>query len=283
MPITIPTTSGAVTLVESPDGYEKGMDRGEPYVVKQYHLDDWSKADAVVNAMTGTIQLTGGSGGDVLRVPPHVCPESPNLACTSIRVVGWGEQLSGAEPEYEKAVLEVRYGVSSWVPTATLDPDGLIVFPNSETGGQPYTYALCDIQIGSETVRLPTAAYKYQTAPQHKLNLQVNYEVSVATLTFTRKFMPYLDLGTLLDKVRRLNDTTTFGIGRGKLQYVGASTRTEFISDGKRSKELALTFRWRENDWNKVLRDDDASWDFAVTDGGANMYSYENFNTSLLK
>lgn len=280
MPITIATAAGAVTLKESPDGYDKGSDRGEPYVVKEYHLDDYSQANAVVNAMMGTVSL---SGTDVLRVPPHVCPESPNLACLNVRVIGWGERITNGEPGFEKAVLQCRYGVSPWVPTASLDPSGLTVFPNSDNPSQPYTYALCDIDIGSETVRLPTAAYKYATAPQYKLNLQVNYEVSVATLTFVRKFMPYLDLSTLLSKVRRLNDTTTFGISRGKLQYIGAQTRTELISDGTRAKELALRFKWRENDWNKVLRDDDASWDFAVTDGGANFYSYDNFHLSILK
>ena len=280
MPITIATSSGAVTLKESHEGYEKGSDRGEPFVIKEYHLDDWAKADAVVNAMMGTVSL---SGTDVLRVPPHFCPESPNLACLSARAIGWGERTGGGGVDFEKGVIQCRYGVSPWLPTASLDPTGAIVFPNSDNPSQPYTYALCDIDIGSETVRLPTAAYKYATAPQYPLNLQVNYEVSVATLTFVRKFMPYLDLSTLLSKVRKLNDTTTFGISQGKLQYIGAQTRTELVSDGSRSKELALRFKWRENDWNKVLRDDDASWDFIVTDGGAKMYGYDNFHLSILK
>ena len=98
--------------------------------------------------------------------------------------------------------------------------------------------------------------------------------VAVATMVFIRKQVPYLATNNIVGKMNRLNDRTMFGQPMGQIKFLRARTRRELVSDGTRTQEVEMHFKWREFDHNKFHRPDQRSFDFIVDSTGAKPYIY---------
>lgn len=278
--ISLATEIGTVSLKEVWDGLKKGSGPSGPYVEKSYLLEDWGSSNAVVNALRGTINLSGGS---TLTVPPHACPESPNLYCVDAQVEPQCEidAKDGGRPKFRHAIIRCRYGTVPYNALPSMDPNGANSFPNDANPNTAYTYALCRMRFSTEIVRIPGSAYKFSTAPQLPVDTPVGISVGVADLVFTRKFVPRLPIALILSKINGINDATLFGQPRGTIMFRGADTEEEYSTDNTKCQQLVLTFKWREYDWNKQHRPDESSWD-SIQDGSGNKpYTYRDLRPLL--
>jgi len=278
MSIVIATAIGNVTLKENYDNYRKGIDaqRG-PWVSKTYWIQDgWQYTDAVANAMMGAV---GATGTTTLRVPPHQCPESPNLFATSVEIIGdaVNPTMDSGRPQFHSALIQVQYTLPTWNP---LPVPATVDVPQAD-GSSAYTYCTTSLRISSEAVQAPWGAYKYSS---DGLAIKTPYTIDVAVADFviSRPYVVRLDLPLLLGKVQRLNDRTFFGQPRGQIKYVGADTRTTFSSDGTKTITLDLQFKWRERDWNQIPRPDSSAWDKVKDGGGVYRYVYTNMDKLMI-
>lgn len=278
--ISLPTEIGSVSLKETWDGFRKGNSPSGPYVEKSYLLEDWGSSNAVINALKGTINLSGGS---TLAVPPHSCPESPNLYCVDAYADPQCEidAKDGGRPKFRHAIIRCRYGTIPYNALPSMDPNGANSFPNSENPNTAYTYALCRMRITTEVIRVPGSIYKFATAPTYTWEGTSGVTVGVADLVFTRKFVPRLPVALILSYVNKLNDRTMFGQPTGTIMFRGADTEEEYSSDGTKCQQLVLTFKWREYDHNRQLRPDLRTFDLVKDSSNNTIYDYADLRPLL--
>jgi len=164
--ISLPTEIGPVSLKECWDGLRKGVGPSGPYVEKTYLLEDWGSTNAAINALRGTISLSGTS---TLAVPPHSCPESPNLYCVDAYAEPQCEidAKDGGRPRFKQALIRCRYGTVPYNSLPSMDPNGNNSFPNDDNPNTAFTYALCRMRIGSEVIRVPQSVFKFASAPTY--------------------------------------------------------------------------------------------------------------------
>jgi hypothetical protein len=277
--ISLPTEIGSVSLKETWDGFKKGVGPSGPYVEKTYLLEDWGSSNAVINALRGTINLSGGS---TLAVPPHACPESPNLYCVDAYADPQCEidAKDGGRPRFLHALIRCRYGTVPYNALPSMDPNGANSFPNDSNPNTAYTYALCRMKLSSEIIRIPGSLMKFRQAPHHPYEGGA-MSIGVADLVFTRKFVPRLPVALILSKINGLNDATLFGQPRGTIMFRGADTEEEYSSDGTKAQQLALNFKWREYDFNKQLRPDERSFDIVEDVNGDPPFTYRDLTPLL--
>lgn len=278
--ISLPTEIGSVSLKETFDGYRKGVSPSGPFVEKCYLLEDWGSSNAVVNALRGTISLSGGS---TLAVPPHSCPESPNLYCVDAWVEPQCEidAKDGGRPKFRHALIRTRYGTVPYNALPSMDPNGANSFPNSESPNTAYSYALCRMRFSSEVIRPPASTFKFASAPTYTWEGTGAITVGVADLVFTRKFVPKLPVALILSYINKLNDRTMFGQPMGTIQFRGADTEEEYSSDGSKCQQLSLTFKWREYDHNRQLRPDSRVFDIVKDSSNLTPYEYADLRPLL--
>lgn len=282
MSITLSTSIGSVTLKEGFDGYSAGIDADGPYVIKQYLAPDWASTYPAINALRGTVTVTGGSGGIVSRSIPHQCPESPNLYCLSADVDPQApiDAQDSGRPSFRLPLITCRYGVPRYDVQTTDDPGGINGFPNESTPGNPFVFAMMSIDFATEVVPVPGSTYHF-SGPTLKTNVNVVKTVGAATLVFVRKYVPYLPFVNITRFLNKVNLGTFLGQPEGQIKFTGLRTKREYLSDGTRANEIELHFLWREYDHNKFLRDDDATFDF-LYDGSSNtMYGYVDMKPLL--
>lgn len=275
MSITISTTAGSVTLKESFDGYEAGIDLDGPYINKQYLAPTWDSVFPSINALRGTVSVSGGSGGIVTRSIPHQCPESTNLYCLDARCVPLAEvdAKDSGRPGFRLPIISCSYRVPKYEIQNSDDPAGINSFTNDSNPGSPYTYAMMSIDFATEVIPVPGAAYKF-TSPTLRTNVSVIKTVGTAKIVFVRKYVPYLPFVNITQYMNKVNLGTFLGQPEGQIKFTNLRTRREYLSDGTRANEIELHFDWREYDHNKFMRDDDGTFDFLYTDTSHTMYNY---------
>lgn len=274
MSITLATTAGAVTLAENYDGYSFGVGLDGPYIQKQYLAPSWDVAFPCVNALQGSVSVVGGAGGTIIRKIGHQCPESPNLYCLEAHGVGFNELdlRDSGRPTYGKALINARYGLPPYNQQTSDDPGGVNSFPNDATPGQPYIWQEESIDFDVETVRLAGSAYTFYTAPNLPVDYPVTKDIRVASLTIVRKYVPYLPFTIMTSLQTKVNSTTFLGQPAGQILFRKMATRTQRLSDGTKSQEVTMTFKWREEDHNKIPRPDTGVFDYVQTSGGLRRY-----------
>lgn len=278
--ISLPTEIGPVSLKECWDGLRKGVGPSGPYVEKTYLLEDWGSTNAAINALRGTISLSGTS---TLAVPPHSCPESPNLYCVDAYAEPQCEidAKDGGRPRFKQALIRCRYGTVPYNSLPSMDPNGNNSFPNDDNPNTAFTYALCRMRIGSEVIRVPQSVFKFASAPTYTWEGSSGVTIGVADLVFTRKFVPKLPVALILSYINKLNDRTMFGQPTGTIQFRGADTEEEYSSDGSKCQQLTLTFKWREYDHNRQLRPDSRVFDVVKDSSNLTPYEYTDLRPLL--
>ena len=276
--ISLSTAVGTVQLKEAWQGYRRGRSASEGrQIVKNYILGkaDWPKIDAVIDALMGTAATSGGLGGSITRRLPHQCPEDNRLYCHDAWFLEGAEQdlKDSGRPTFDNATIQATYGFLPYTINPLDDPNGLIGFPNSDSPGTPYTYAIQEVKGGTEMIRLPNSGFKWASDNKPAVD-SVGRFIGNGSFIFVRKRVPYLNEPLYLSLQNKLNDRVMFGAPIGQFRFHNWGTRTEFNDDGTRSNEVTFDFRWREFDWNKFMRPDGNTFDFLV-DGSANkVYSY---------
>ena len=282
MSITISTTLGSVVLKENFGSYEAGIDLDGPYINKQYLAPSWGVSFACVNALRGTVFVTGGVGGVVTRVFPHRCPESPGLYCMDARIIPEAEQdnKDSGRPAFNLPIIQCRYSVPKYEVNTSDDPGGVDGFVNDASPGTPYTFAVQNIDFGSELIKVPGSAFHF-SSPTLATDVPTVRTVGTAQMTFVKKYVPYLPFVNVTQYINKLNLGTFFGQPEGTIQFLGLHTRSEYLSDGTRSREIELRFKWREFDFNKFMRPDDATFDFLYDKNSNMMYRYMDLKPLL--
>lgn len=280
MAITLTTALGDVVLDEMWDGYDKGIDFASPWVRKRYLLKDNTKVNAVVNALRGGVAAST-VGGPITRTYAHPCPESTNLICQDARAAGVpGAEVgvgAGGMPQYSLWTIDAEYRVPTWEQFITDDPGGL----NQFDPATPYTFATQSIDFDVEVIKLPGSAYKFHTAPQFPLDVPTSCSVAVANLVFVRRQVPYFPVGDILSKLNKLNNATFLGQPTGLIKFVKARSNREAASDGTRTQEIELVFKFRQYDHCKMHRPDSATFDFIEDSSGARPYQYADLTPLL--
>lgn len=275
MSITISTSIGSVTLKEEFSGFEAGIDLDGPYINKQYLAPSWESVFPTINALRGTVAVSGGLGGIVTRSTPHLCPESPNLYCLDARCVPIAEvdAKDSGRPTFRLPIISCSYRIPKYEVQTSDDPGGINGFTNEAAPGSPFVYAMMSIDFASEVIPVPGAVFHF-SAPTLKTKVSLVKTVGTAKMVFVRKFVPYLPFVNITQYLNKVNLGTFLGQPEGQVKFENMRTRREYLSDGTRSNEIELHFSWREYDHNKFLRDDDGTFDFLYTDSSATMYSY---------
>lgn len=283
MSISLSTSAGVVTLKENYDGYAAGVGLDGPYVLKQYLAPSWSVAFACVNALQGSASVTGGAGGLVIYKVGHQCPESPNLYCLEARIEPKAENDSkdAGRPTFNLPLINCRYALPPYNQQTSDDPGGLNSFTNDGTPGNPYVFMTESIDFDTETIRVPGSTYSFVTAPNLPVDYPVAKHISTAKFVIVRKFLPYLPTVNVTTYIKKLNDRVFLGQPVGQIQLLNARTRVERLSDGTKSQEFEMVFKWREYDHNKIMRPDDGTFDFIQTTGSDYLYEYKNLGNLL--
>lgn len=280
MSVTLSTSVGSVTLKENFDAYEAGIDFDGPYVVKQYLAPSWPTAFPAINALRGS---ASESGGITIRTLPHICPESTNLYCMSASLTPDAavDLRDSGRPTFNLPIITCRYGIPKFEMTTTDDPGAANSFPNESAPGSPYLYAMQSIDFDTEIIKPPGSVYKFSTAPQLPVSEPPGITVATARFVITLKYVPKLPHVDITAKMNRLNNATFLGQATGKIKFLNARTRREYLSDGTRMQEVELHFKWREYDHNKFHRPDESSFDFIVDSLGNKPYVYSDLSTLL--
>lgn len=280
MSITLTTSAGSVVLKENLDGYSAGVGLEGPYVVKQYLAPSWDVTFACVNALQGSVSAVGSLA--VYKIG-HQCPESPNLYCLEAHIEPDAPQdnKDSGRPKYNLPVISCRYALPPYNQQTSDDPIASNSFPNEDTPGNPHVFMTESIDFDSETIRVPGSAYTFTTAPNLPVDYPLAKHIRTAKFVIVRKFLPYLPHTDIVSYTKKLNSTTFLGQPRGQIQFLNGRTRVERLSDGTKSQEFEMVFKWREYDHNKIMRPDNGTFDTVQTGAGAFLYEYANLRTLL--
>ena len=274
MSVTISTSIGNVTLKENYEGYSFGVGLDGPYIMKQYTAPSWDAAFPCINALQGSVSVSGGAGGLIARKIGHQCPESPNLYCLEAHGVGLAERdlQDSGRPTFGLPIINARYGLPPYNQQTSDDPGGVNSFPNDATPGTPYVWQEENIDFDVETIRLPGSAYTFDGIPSLPVDYPVTREIRCATLVIVRKFVPYLPFTLMTSLQTKVNSTTFLGQPAGQILFRKMRTRTQRLSDGTKSQEIEMHFKWREHDHNQIPRPDDGLFDYVSTASGKRRY-----------
>jgi hypothetical protein len=281
MPYTISTKNGDVALKPQWESFRKGIDiqRG-PYIEMSFLINDWDDGDAVVNAMMGGVEKAGSAS---VHIPAWPCPVSRNLQCTDAYVEGEAEidAKDGGPPRFKLTKVRASFGIRTWEELPL--PDDQQSFPSTE----PVTYAVHTMDIGFETIKVPTSSYVFSEPRSGGGDLPLDTpfarNVGVASLNIDLKKVPYLPSITILKLVGKLNDALFYGAPRGQIIFMGGRTSKEFVSDGTRVQSVSYAFRYREKPWNYAIRSDTGKWDSIVSKVGRfDIYEYADLRPLIV-
>lgn len=285
MSISLSTSLGTLTLKENLDGYSAGVGPDGPFVNKQYlaPASDLPTIFACINALQGSVSITGGSGGLVLRKIGHRCPESTNLYCLDARLEpgNFEDRKDAGRPAFSLPLINCHYALPPYNQQTTDDPGGVNSFPNEESPGNPHVFMTEAIDFDTETIRVPGSVYKFVTAPALPVDYPVAKHIPTAKFVLVRKFLPYLPHANITSYMKKLNATTFLGQARGTVIFLNGRTRVERLSDGTKSQEFEMVFQWRKYDHNKIMRPDDGTFDFIQTTGSEYRYEYADLSRLL--
>ena len=114
----------------------------------------------------------------------------------------------------------------------------------------------------------------------------------VITMKITWHRYPVLPMPLLRTYADSVNDNKFLGCDKGTVFFAGPRTVREKMTDGTVTQKVEMTFKWREVDWNKFMRDDSNAFDFVVSKDaaigggtaptGSTTYTYRDFSKLLL-
>ncbi len=263
-------TINGINAKEMWDGYKKGSGERGPFVIKPY-LTDWATCDQFIDGILGGVIRVGTL---TTRTTRHACPENPTLYATDAVASYQGEDnvTGGGKPNYQYAVVTVTYSVLTWDEFSTQDPGGVMSFPNEAQPSQPILQAVQEIDASSEFITMPRGVFKF-IADSTPTGQHVGTWVGQSTLSLTLKDVPYLPQSLLLAKMNKINDAVFLGQPAGQVLFFGAKTHREAKSDGTRTQEVSLSFKWREYHWNWLPRPDTGVWALVTNGSGVKLYT----------
>lgn len=285
MAITLSTSVGNVVLKEQWSDYQKAVNLTTgPYIKKTYVVTDWSKSDAVINALLGG-PVTTGFGGQISYRYAHICPESTDLMCLGAEGIGEAaiDARDAGRPAFNFCKIRCHYGIPPYNAQPQGDPNNSFEVDDAagNNTNNPLGFAIQSVSISSEMIKIPGSAYKFSSTPTLNVDVPVAVSIGVGEFVIIRKWVPYFPFQTIVDKLNGLNKATMFGQPKGLIKFLGANTRLVPNPDGSNGQEIELRFKWREFDHNKFHRPDQRAFDLIVDVNGNSPYTYRDLTPLL--
>jgi hypothetical protein len=278
----------AGTYKELEEGLTGGSDDRGEWETKCY-LTLWGDRSTFLRELKGTTRTSGGSSGTWSTVTPYQLPDNPSLYARDATFVPEGALVPGITPiRWTHAKFTVNFRKLDFNFQATDDPGGLNSISQDATENAALLYATQELEWGKEWVTLPNAACKFKSDGK-LINSSMSRSISIITMNLTWHRYPVMPMDLCRRFADSVNDATFLGCDVGTVLFDGPTTVREAADDGTVTQKVRMTFRWREFDWNKRLREDGFSWDKVVdkaytsgSDAAFVNYPYRDFSTLLL-
>lgn len=268
-------TTLPVSYSHTVEGFTKGIDQNSgPFYRVQYKIDNWSDADAFVNAIMGFGTATG-TPPTVTRGTPHQYPQSPNLwARSAVVVAGLGNPVLNVDghPDFEGgALIEVEYRPGN----TDYGPVNYNITNNQIDPATPVTWATQEIDFATETYTLGKKL-TYDSGPNSgaQTSVYATFQIPITIMVFTFHKLPYLPMTAVRNLRGRVNSTTFLGSAAGLVLFKGGRSSREFNSDGTIAQRVVLTFEERDASapWNSLPSENDPTFYPVSGAGGVKMY-----------
>ena len=217
----------------------------------------WFQRYQVVAGLKGTSII---AGGQVIRTPPFLYPDSPNLRCIEIAdIMGIGpyrrvDNWLG----YKYAVITAVFGWTPW-GTTELDPQS-----QNDPSGEPFTTT--KVRGNVEVMSPPGSTYYWLSGPDSGKPVESSLAGIIrphAQISITRVQVPFMDLESMMGLMGTVNDLpvplASRIFPRGTLLFV--DFETEPVTDGAGNNTQNITYNYLGNyqvDFNEILgRDGD--------------------------
>lgn len=263
-------------------GFREGSNARGPWAVVPYRVA-WANRFRFANDMQGRSSVTGPKA-PWSRTLPFQYPPSPNMYAQDVNIEGIGDIIpdSGPVPQYTDAIITVNFGIPDFSFQTSDDPFFLNSLSQDATENQSLQYASQEVDYAVEWIPTPVAPATFESDGA-KVTTPLNRRVNVTRLTITWHRFPVLPLSTIRTYADSVNDATFLGGDRGTVFFEGCKTVREASTDGTLTQKVQMSLKWRKNDWNEFLREDDASWDTIIYNGDTTQttYPYKDFGALL--
>lgn len=260
-----------IAFAHSIEYMTKGIDGQGPYYDVKYVIDDWDQSDSFVNALLG---YTG-------QGTPHRHPLSQNLVCTEAAATGLGRPVLSSEgtPAYDAgALITARYrcpavAMGGGLFEARDDPGYL----HQIDPGQPILWCTQELDYEDEIFTYPAGYLKWES-DDRKINspTTVSRSLTIMSLTFHR--LPYLPTTRIKAARGKINEKVFLGADPFRVLFKGAKTQRDYDTAGNVVQKVQMVFVEREENWQKMLRDDKFVWDYVVDQDGGNRFGTYDHN-----
>lgn len=261
------------------DTIKKGIDDKGPYYQISYWFDDYSQSDTVLNQLMG---YTARVGDLTQRIPPHQFPLSPNLYCTDATCDPCGVPILNSAGQ-----ISVTGG---FFVHATYRGSSMIIQQSQQDPGNdhqidpttPIVWATQELDFETETVYFEDHQFVWWATGDNtnntKTGIPLKVTIGITTLVITFHKLPYLPMSLVRSKRGRVNSTTFLGAPAETVLFLGARTIREYSTDGSIVQKVSLTFKERDNSWNKFPHKQTIAWHYIQDSGGTRAYLTTDLN-----
>jgi hypothetical protein len=201
----------------------------------------------------------------------------------SLRMKGEGKPLPNPQgtPTYDQAVISVSFRKPPFNFQSSDDPSGYNSFAVTPQEASLLLWARQEISGAAEHLPIPGTNLKW-SSDNSAVSQPVARRVNVMTMTITYDRFPVLPANVLQSYVDTLNYNTWMNCAPGTVMFGPPQTVREASPDGTISQKLALTFKFRQYDWNKMLKGPggiSGTWDYVIdpTNSNARLFPYADF------
>ena len=271
------------------DSIEEGAG-ADGLTAKVDYLVAWSDRFTFANQAMGLSTLAGSTlSGAWLQNLPFQYPASKNLFLRSLRMVGEGQPIPNpnpnVQPTYSHARIQCNFGTRQFSDTQAQDPLNLNSFGITPDEQGALLWSTQEIDYGHEFLPVPSTNLKW-SSDSTSVSQPVSRKVAVQTMSIAFERFPFLPTAILQSYADAVNWNTFLGCAPGTVYFVGGKTRREFNQDGSVTQKLVMNFKFRSQDWNKMLKSTGAdsspttpSWDYVIdpTNSNSRLFFYMDF------
>lgn len=192
-------------------------------------------------------------------------PDGTLVGCSSVRINGLGPPSGDPNPAYDFAIITATYSPRTFGFDVDSDDDEDIIGDLS-------------LDYSCEFISSPRSTYMEKDTSTI-IQEPVGILLAVSELTLNMSDLTNVPYAGIRNCRGTLNDRNFRGASKGRVLFLGASTRRVRTALGLGSVDLLLRFKERSMNWNYALGKD-GSWHEVVdaATGTKNPYEYTNFN-----
>ncbi len=228
---------------------------------------EWEDCIAFTRALLAKeLEPSGGVIRRVIPTNPWILPDGTILGCNTVDITGMGK--SSGDPSniaYDHARIEGTYERAY----------------SSQEEEDPEVLGDATIDYSAEFLATPRRTWKYKDTG-YVIDENVGILLCNQDITVNLYGLDSLPWGGLRTCRGHLNDATWNGAEKGRVLFLGGSSRQSWSTEGLSSYDLVLKFKEKEYDWNWVLGKDGDWHEIVDADAGTkNPYNYAAFGDVL--